>query len=102
MKTIIILPLVAAISAQSAFAADPQNGQRIAEARCSACHIIGMSRQETLSNSPPFVVIEQKFSAIPEALAFEILNPHAGMNLNIERREAEDVAAYINCWQVVS
>jgi hypothetical protein len=41
-------------------------------------------------------VIARKFQVQPETLAFAILDPHPRMNVALTRREAEDIAAYIN------
>jgi hypothetical protein len=41
-------------------------------------------------------VIARKFEVQPQALAFAILDPHPRMNVALTRREAEDIAAYIN------
>jgi len=41
-------------------------------------------------------VIARKFASSPEPLAFSILNPHPRMNVTLTRREAQDIAAYIN------
>src|SRR2546423_9966097 len=97
LKTIwLALALGTVFSAQSAITADVQNGRRIAQLRCGSCHILGLSQRREVADSPPFAVIARKFSSNQEALIFAILNPHPRMNLSISRREADDIAAYIN------
>jgi hypothetical protein len=41
-------------------------------------------------------VIARKFATSPETLAFSLLDPHPRMNVPLTRREAQDIAAYIN------
>ena len=49
-----------------------------------------------VADAPPFDVIARKFQVEPQMLAFAILDPHPRMNVALTRREAEDIAAYIN------
>jgi len=49
-----------------------------------------------VADAPPFDLIARKFALDPGALAFSMLNPHPRMNVTLTRREAEDIAAYIN------
>jgi mono/diheme cytochrome c family protein len=81
------LVLCALLVASDAFAADSANGQRLAEARCVTCHRVGTDRRREIADAPPFEMIAQKFS---------MLDPHPRMNVTLTRREAEDIAAYIN------
>ena len=79
-----------------ALAADADNGRRIAEARCVTCHTVAPSPRRDVADAPPFDVIARKFQMQPETLAFAILDPHPRMNVALTRREAQDIAAYIN------
>ena len=79
-----------------ALAADADNGKRLAEARCVTCHMVAPSPRREVADAPPFDVIARKFQVQPEMLAFAILDPHPRMNVALSRREAEDIAAYIN------
>jgi cytochrome c2 len=63
--------------ASAALAADVDNGKRVAEMRCVACHIVAPGQRRDVSDAPPFEVIARKFATSPETLA-------------------QDVAAYIN------
>ena len=87
--------LVSAFAAQSAVAADADNGKRLAQQHCSPCHIVEPGSRRELANSPPFDAIAQKFGNAPELVAFAILAPHPRMNLTPSRRDAQDIAAYI-------
>jgi hypothetical protein len=47
-------------TAQSARAADAASGKRLAQARCSLCHIVEPDQREELANSPPFETIARR------------------------------------------
>ena len=79
-----------------ALAADAENGKRVAEVRCVTCHMVAPSPRREVADAPPFDVIARKYQVQPETLAFAILDPHPRMNVALSRREAEDIAAYIN------
>jgi mono/diheme cytochrome c family protein len=89
-----ILPAI--LIASAALAADADNGKRFAEMRCVTCHIVSPTQRRDVTDAPPFEVIARKFASNPETLAFSIINPHPRMNMTLTRREAQDVAAYIN------
>jgi mono/diheme cytochrome c family protein len=80
----------------AALAADAANGKRVAESRCVTCHRVGPDRPREVADAPPFEVLAQKYSFDPGKLAFAILEPHPRMSVALTRREAEDIAAYIN------
>jgi mono/diheme cytochrome c family protein len=77
-------------------AADADNGRHIAETRCVACHIVTPDQRRHVADAPPFDVIARKFATSPETLAFALLDLHPRMNVPLARREAQDIAAYIN------
>ena len=79
-----------------AVAADADNGRRLAESRCVTCHMVAPSPRREVADAPPFDVIARKYQIQPETLAFAILDPHPRMNVALTRREAQDIAAYIN------
>ena len=79
-----------------ALAADADNGKRLAQARCVTCHIVAPSARREVADAPPFEVIARKYEVQPQTLAFAIPDPHPRMNVTLTRREAEDIAAYIN------
>jgi len=88
--------LPALLAASGALAADADNGKRLAETRCVACHIVAPSERRVVTDAPPFEAIARKYASNPDTLAFSIINPHPRMNVTLTRREAQDVAAYIN------
>jgi cytochrome c len=88
--------LPAILVATSALAADPENGKRVAEMRCTTCHTVAPTHRRDVTDAPPFEVIARKFASNPEALAFSLLDPHPRMNVTLTRWEARDIAAYIN------
>jgi mono/diheme cytochrome c family protein len=90
------IALGAIVAAQTAFAADADNGRRVAQIRCAPCHIVEPNQRREVADSPPFETIARKFGSNPELLAFAILDPHPRMNLTFTRREVEDIAAYIS------
>jgi hypothetical protein len=61
-----------------------------------ACHIVARGQRRDVSDAPPFEITARKFATSPETLAFSLLDPHPRMNVMLTRREAQDVAAYIN------
>ena len=88
--------LPALLAASAALADDADNGKRLAEMRCVTCHIVSPSERRDVTDAPPFEAIARKFASNPDALAFSIMDPHPRMNVTLTRREAQDVAAYIN------
>ena len=88
--------LPAILAASAALAADADNGKRLAETRCVTCHIVSPSPRRDVTDAPPFELIARKFASSPETLAFAMLDPHPRMNVMLTRREAQDIAAYIN------
>jgi mono/diheme cytochrome c family protein len=87
--------LASAVAAHGVFAADADEGKRLAQARCTPCHVVGPNGREELAKSPPFAAIARKFGFDADMLAFSILDPHPRMNMTLTRREAQDIAAYI-------
>ena len=90
------LCLLLQIFVAPAVAADADHGRRLAEARCVTCHAVAPSPRREVAAAPPFDMIARKFEVQPETLAFAILDPHPRMNVVLTRREAQDIAAYIN------
>ena len=84
------------LAASGALAADADNGKRLAEMRCVTCHIVSPTQRRDVTDAPPFEAIARKFASNPDTLAFSIIDPHPRMNVTLTRREAQDIAAYIN------
>jgi hypothetical protein len=64
--------------------------------RRAGCHVVASNQRRDVTDGAPFEVIARKFATSPEALAFSLLDPHPRMNVMLTRREAQDIAAYIN------
>jgi mono/diheme cytochrome c family protein len=90
------LASAALLAISSTHAADAETGQRLAEARCVPCHVVTGFQPRQVAQAPPFDAIARKYAVSPEAIAFAILDPHPRMNMTVSRREAEDIAAFIN------
>jgi mono/diheme cytochrome c family protein len=92
------LPTVVSLAAGApAFAADPDNGQRLAHRWCEACHVVSSTQTRPAADqAPPFATIARKPNFNAAALALFLLNPHPKMpDMNLTRTEAADLAAYI-------
>jgi mono/diheme cytochrome c family protein len=87
--------LAAMALAVPAGAADADNGRRIAQSRCAACHAVGANQREEVADAPPLETIARKFDFNPDRLVFHLLEPHPKMNFSLTRPEANDVAAYM-------
>jgi mono/diheme cytochrome c family protein len=92
--TSLVVALGAMFASSAVLAGDAESGKRMAQDRCSTCHIIGPGLRNEVANSPPFEAIARKYDA--DMLVFAILDPHPRMNIRLTRPEAEDVAAYIH------
>jgi mono/diheme cytochrome c family protein len=100
LKALIFARAILAVTAVLVFAhracaADANNGKRLAEQRCAACHIVVPHQREDVSNSPPFDVLARKYGFSAQVLAYSILEPHPRMNMTLTRSEADDIAAYV-------
>jgi mono/diheme cytochrome c family protein len=57
------------LAASPAQAADVESGQRLAQQRCAACHIVtGSPRNDLIADAPPFLAIGRKYGFNTEAL----------------------------------
>jgi mono/diheme cytochrome c family protein len=83
------------IVAPGAHAGDVNAGQRLAQLRCAACHIVDRSQRNEIADAPPFVAIGRKFDFNSDSLVFALMGPHAKMNFSLTKRDADDVAEYI-------
>ncbi len=99
MKSFAVLALslaALALASMNATAADLEAGRRLVQQRCAACHIVtGSRRNDVVADAPPFLVIGRKYGFDAEAIALNLVGPHAKMNFALSRPEANDVAAYI-------
>jgi cytochrome c2 len=66
-----LLPLANGFGAiASVSAADADKGKRIAQTRCSPCHIVLPNHRQELANSPPFEEIARRNGFDAEMLAY--------------------------------
>jgi len=88
--------LVLSLSASGVLAGDIETGRRLVQQRCAGCHFVtGSPRNDLVADAPPFLVIGRKYGFDAEAIALNLVGPHAKMNFALTRPEANDVAAYI-------
>jgi mono/diheme cytochrome c family protein len=80
-----------------AFAADADNGERLAQRWCAACHVVTPAQTSTTTDqAPPFPVIAKMPGFDAAKIALFLLDPHPKMpNMGLSRKEAADLAAYI-------
>jgi|SRR5215467_4696178 len=78
-----------------AFGGDAEAGGRLAQLRCSPCHIVAPNQRQEIADAPPFEVIGRKFGFDSDMLVFNLMGPHSKMNFSLRRTDAEDIAAYI-------
>jgi mono/diheme cytochrome c family protein len=88
--------IIATVVAQPALAADPFNGERLAERWCAACHVVASNQRQANADAPPFEEIAKRPNFTESGLATFLLDPHAKMpDMNLTRLEAGDIAAYV-------
>jgi mono/diheme cytochrome c family protein len=88
--------LAASTLAQPAVAADAQNGEALAKRWCASCHLVAPDQQTASADAAPFATVGRTPGFSAEKLALFLLAPHPKMpDLQLSRREAADLAAYI-------
>jgi mono/diheme cytochrome c family protein len=88
--------LAVTMAGNSAFAADADNGERLARRWCSSCHVVASNQRTPTSEAPPFATIARKPDFDAARLTFFLLDPHPKMpDMALSRAEAADLAAYI-------
>jgi mono/diheme cytochrome c family protein len=88
--------LAALVGIAPAFAADQDNGERLARRWCSPCHVVASNQLGPVGEAPPFTTIAAKPDFDAAKLAFFLLYPHPKMpDMSLSRMEAADLAAYI-------
>src|SRR5208337_899174 len=88
--------LAAILAVTPVFAADPDNGERLARRWCAPCHVIASDQRGPTGEAPPFKTIAAKPDFDAAKLAFFLMDPHPKMpNMQLSRTEAADLAAYI-------
>ena len=90
------LILAAILAVTPAFAADPDNGERLAQRWCTACHVVASDQRGPTGEAPPLRTIAARPDFDAAKLAFFLMDPHPKMpNMQLSRTEASDLAAYI-------
>ena len=90
------LALAVTLAASGALAADADNGKRLAERWCAACHVVTPDQRSANADAPPFATIARVAGFNVERLSYFLLDPHPKMpNMALTRNEASDIAAYI-------
>ena len=86
----------ATLAITPAFAADADNGERLARRWCMPCHVVASNQRGTTSEAPPFATIAHRPDFDAAKVALFLLDPHPKMpNMGLSRKEAADLAAYI-------
>jgi mono/diheme cytochrome c family protein len=96
MKTMISVIALSVALVSQAGAGDADNGKHLALDRCASCHFVTPAARKEVAASPPFTAIARKFSGDPDMLVYALLDPHPRMHITLTRREAEDIADYVN------
>jgi|SRR6478609_1762403 mono/diheme cytochrome c family protein len=92
----IVLAFVACL-ANSAFAADPNQGEMVVKRWCADCHLVAPGQKNSSTEAPPFAAVAKRRDFDANKLAFFLLDPHPKMpNMQLTRTEAADIAAYIS------
>ena len=82
--------------ADTVFAADIANGEKLARRWCSACHVVATDQRQGNTQAAPFSEIAKVPGFDGSKLALFLLAPHPPMpDMSLSRSEAADLAAYI-------
>lgn len=96
MRQLFLIAVISGMMSGVLQAADAENGKRLAERWCVACHAVSAEQKLSTTEAPPFSTVASKPSFNPSALALFLLHPHPKMpNMSLSRDEAADLAAYI-------
>jgi CBS domain-containing protein len=95
LKFQLFLALILFGGIRAAVAQNAENGKRLSERWCSACHAIG-SAANKFHGIPSFAAIAAKETISADMIVSFLLLPHATMpNLPLSRKDAEDVALFV-------
>jgi len=88
--------LATTVAATTAFAADAQNGLRIAQRWCASFHVITAEQRTATDQAPPFRTIARIPNFDASKIALFLIDPHPKMpDMSLTRDDAADLAAYI-------
>jgi cytochrome c551/c552 len=72
------------------------NGEAMARAVCSACHIVATDQTKANADVPSFMSIARKYRGKSDTLRAFLMEPHQPMpDLSLNRQEILDLLAYI-------
>jgi mono/diheme cytochrome c family protein len=92
-QLVVVLGLLGGSAAT--FAQDVENGQRLAERLCAACHATG-NEPTRFKRAPSFAAIAARQDVSSDMITSFLLLPHATMpNAPLSRKNALDIAAFI-------
>jgi mono/diheme cytochrome c family protein len=95
-STLIAAAILIGFAGGAAHAADADNGRRLAERWCAACHIISPDQHRGNTDAPPFSQIARIPGFDASKITLFLLDPHPKMpDMGLTRNEAADLAAYI-------
>jgi len=82
--------------ADTVFAADVANGEKLARRWCATCHVVATDQRQGSTQAAPFSEVAKQADFDGGKLALFLLAPHPPMpDMNLSRNEAADLAAYI-------
>ena len=89
--------LAMALLPRPGIAADADNGKRLAERWCQACHVVTPTgTRASTDGAPPFATIAARPEFDAAKVTLFLLDPHPKMpDMGLSRKEATDLAAYI-------
>jgi mono/diheme cytochrome c family protein len=88
--------LAMALVPRTGTAADADNGRRLAQRWCQACHVVSAGSRTSTDGAPPFATIASRPDFNAAKIALFLLDPHPKMpDMSLSRFEAGDLAAYI-------
>ena len=88
--------LAVVLVTKPAFAADADNGRRLAFRWCQPCHVVASNQTRTTGEAPPFDEIAGRANFDVAKFTMFLLNPYPRMpDMSLTRNEAADLAAYI-------
>jgi mono/diheme cytochrome c family protein len=94
--TLVFLLIFAARLPDRVFAADARKGEILAKRWCATCHVVSSDQQQGTAQAPPFSAVASRPDFNETTVAYFLLTPHPRMpDMNLSRREAADLAAYI-------
>jgi mono/diheme cytochrome c family protein len=77
-------------------AGDADNGRRLAQRWCQACHVVSDGPRASTDGAPSFASVAARPEFDAAKITLFLLDPHAKMpNMALTRAEAGDLAAYI-------